>query len=80
MVTWGTITWNVGNYGDIRGISDECGTLNIPYPAVTQGSKFRLTEPRSQRLYLYIYMRAHPEISESELSSGVEKLLKRNFD
>ena len=26
-MTWGTITWNVGNYGDIRGKSDECGHL-----------------------------------------------------
>ena len=26
-MTWGTITWNVGNYGDIRGLCDECGHL-----------------------------------------------------
>ena len=52
LVTWGTITWNVGNYGDIQGKCDECGTLNIPYPAVTQGSKCRLTQTLNRNVNL----------------------------
>ena len=51
IVTWGPGTWNVGNYRDTQGKCDECGTLNIPYPAVTgeQVSTYTLTQqPRSQ--------------------------------
>ena len=74
-MSWGTITWNAGNYGDIQGKCDECGTLNIPYPAVTQGSKCRLTQTLNSNVNLLSRV-----LRTIESSGDVTGELKRNFD
>lgn len=58
----------MGNYGDIQGQCDECGTLNIPYPAVTQGTQCRLTKTLLDRNVNLLASSQSPKSGVEELS------------